>query len=490
MAELSGAPREACGIFAVWNHPDPVGVVLRGLYALQHRGQESAGMAVRTPSGELVLERGMGLVAEALPAERLERLRALGPDAALGHVRYSTTGASRLENAQPFLVRLRQGASALAHNGELVNAARLRRTLERRGSIFQSESDSEVIAHLVAARPEGEVGAAFLEALHVLQGAFALALLAPSALWAVRDPYGIRPLTLGRLGKATVVASESCALDAVGAEPLGEVRAGEAVEIGTGGLRRLRYARPEEGDREALCLFELIYLARPDTLLAGGDVHTFRKRSGRLLAREAPAEADVVVGVPDSSLSAASGYAEALGLPYEMGLVRNRYVGRTFIEPEEAGRGERVRLKLNAVRPVVAGRRVVLVDDSLVRGTTARQIVELLRSAGAAQVHLRIASPPFRFPCGYGIDASRRGELFAAGRSLEAMRAELGVESLAFLSLAGLLEAAGEELPAGSAPASRRFCTACFTGDYPVPLPDREEAEEAPLPPPHLEEVS
>jgi len=453
--------REACGVFAVHDHPEAVRLTYYGLYALQHRGQESAGIAACRPGEEICHYRAMGLVSEAFDAETLERLAGgpggLGPrTVALGHVRYSTTGASRIENAQPLVMSCRGSQLALAHNGNLVDAAGWRGRLEAEGAIFQTTTDTEVIAHL-AARRKGSWPEALAAAVAQVQGGYAIAALTPEGIFAARDPHGIRPLVLGRLGGAYVLASETCALDTVGARLLREVEPGEWLWIDGSGLRGGRVAPP--GPR-AFCIFEFIYFARPDSVFQGRAVHEVRKELGRLLAREAPVDADVVIGVPESSLPAAAGYGEEAGLPVELGLIKNRYVGRSFIRPGSADRAEAVRIKLNPIRGVVEGRRVVLVDDSLVRGTTASRLVRLLRDAGAAQVHLRITSPPYRFSCHYGVDTADRSQLMASQRQIEDIRAAVGADSLHFLSAEAMLAATGLD--------SESFCLGCFTGRYPV----------------------
>ncbi|WP_404980678.1 amidophosphoribosyltransferase [Carboxydichorda subterranea] len=478
----AGAYREAhdeCGVVGVYGHPEAAAVVRWALLALQHRGQESAGIASLDRHGRVGIHRGMGLVADVLQPEHLARLAG---HAAIGHVRYSTTGASRLENAQPILSRFRGRFLAVAHNGNFVNAVELRGRLEEEGSIFQTTTDTEVVAHLVA-RHGGTTRQALPWVLRQIAGAWALVFLDPDGVIATRDPLGIRPLSLGLLrysdaqAPAWIVASETCALDSVGATVVREVEPGEVVHLGPDGVRTVARMDLPPGARGTqagggLCAFEAIYLARPDSVLFDQSVHGLRKEMGRALALRHPAEADLVTGVPDSSLSAAMGYAEQLGLPFEMGLIRNRYIGRTFIQPGQSERRLAVHAKLNAVRKVVEGRRVVLVDDSIVRGTTARHIVELLRRAGAAQVHVRIASPPYRFPCHYGVDTAHRSELIAAGRDVEAVRAAIGADSLAFLPLETMLDVL-------KGPA----CVACFTGVYPVPVEDPADklALEAPL---------
>jgi amidophosphoribosyltransferase len=449
-----------CGIVAVHGHRRAAELAYYGLFALQHRGQESAGIAT-ADSATLRVRRGMGLVADALQPADLAAL--VGGDA-VGHTRYSTTGSSTLANAQPLYARLRQGEVAVAHNGNLVNAAALRSRCEAAGSIFQGETDTEVIPHLMARADTDDLTEALCEALAQVRGAYALAVLAPDRILLARDPHGIRPLSLGRLGDSLLAASETCALDAMGARPLRDVEPGEVVELRGG---RAETVASLAAGQPALCLFEFIYLARPDSDLQGRNVHLARKAMGRRLWQEAPADADVVVGVPDSGISAAVGYAEAGGIPYEMGLVKNRYVARTFIQPAQALREAGVSVKLNAVRRVLAGRRVVVVDDSIVRGTTTRRLVSLLRDAGATAVHLRISAPPFRHPCYYGIDIPTEGELLAAGRSVGQMAAEVGADSLAFLS------EEGSRLAAADGASADGFCTACFTGRYPVaPVPD------------------
>lgn len=450
-------PREACGVFGVMGVPEAAAVTVRALFALQHRGQESAGVAVAR-DGVLKRRVGMGLVADVFPGPLDD---SLAGDTAIGHVRYSTTGESRVENAQPLLLRGWRGEVALAHNGNLVNAVTLRRHLETTGSIFQTTTDTEVLAHLFMRSEASTSEEALVDALRQVQGGYAFLVLTGDTLFAVRDPAGIRPLVLGELLGRYVVASESCALDAVGARLLRDVAPGELLVIRDRG-RQLESRFPLPRATPAPCVFEYIYFARPDSELEGQNVHQVRRRLGRELARESPAPADLVIGVPDSSVSAAAGYAEALGLPYEMGLVKNRYVGRTFIQPTQALRQEAVRLKLNAIPRVVGGKRVVLVDDSIVRGTTSRHLVQLLRDAGAKEVHLRIASPPYRHPCHYGIDTSAAGQLLARGRDVEDMRAYLGADSLAFLSPEGVARAVG----------TPHQCMACFTGRYPVPLVD------------------
>jgi amidophosphoribosyltransferase len=448
--------RDECGVFGIFRHPDALDITYRGLFSLQHRGQESAGVAFWS-GDDIRVVKGMGLVADVLTDVRLAPYREAVT--AIGHVRYSTTGESTAENAQPLLARTRFGPLALAHNGNLTNHLRVRGELEREGALFQTTSDSEVLAHLVARRPGAEAEEALRVAARELEGGFAYVLLTRHSMLGLRDPRGIRPLVLGRLDGAPVLASETCALDAVGAKTLREVEPGELVVVDGGGVRSLW---PWAGStmNPATCAFELVYFARPDSRMRGHTVHMARRALGRELAREHPAPADVVVGVPDSSLPAAMGFAEASGLPFDMGLVKNRYVGRSFIQPGQAQRDVAVSQKLAAVGAVVNGKRVALVDDSLVRGTTSRHLVQLLRQAGAREVHMRIASPPYKRACHYGIDTSRSQELAAARYDIDAIRALTGADSLAYLSVEGLERALG---PGG-------WCLACFGAPYPVPV--------------------
>jgi amidophosphoribosyltransferase len=449
-----------CGVFGIAGSRDAADMTQLALVMMQHRGPESAGIVTANGLGDMYHHRGMGLVVDAIPPAALELLRT--GTSAVGHVRYSTTGASSLANAQPLVFSFRRGNLALAHNGNLTNASGLRDALEQEGAIFQTTSDTEVVAHLVARSDEPDMTEAIRDAVGKVEGGFALVLLADDRLVACRDRHGLRPLVLGRMPSgAWCVASESCALDSIGARFERDVEPGELLVLEPDGtLVQSRFALPSE---RALCTFEHIYFARPDSDLDGHNVHTVRKRFGRLLAAEAPVDADVVVGVPDSSVSAAIGYAEASGIPYEMGLVKNRYIGRTFLAPSQELRARGVRMKMNAVRGVVGGQRVVLIDDSLVRGTTAGRIVTMLREAGAAEVHVRIACPPVRHPCFFGIDMSTYDELAAARASVEELRERIGCDSLAFLEEPEMMEAFGEPGEPGTG-----HCNACFTGRYPV----------------------
>jgi amidophosphoribosyltransferase len=465
---VSDEIREECGIFAVAGHPRAVEMVYYGLYALQHRGQESAGIAYRHDR-RIRSHRGMGLVSDVFPGERIASMTG---DAALGHVRYSTAGESRIENAQPISVKMWRGQFALAHNGNLVNARELRSRLERQGSIFQTTSDSEVILHLLARSPDEDVLDAFGAALSQIKGAYALAALTPDGILAAKDPHGFRPLCLGKVDGAYVISSESCGLDAVGAEFVGEIDPGEVIQVSVppSGEPALRRIQGPQAEVPSLCVFEFIYFARPDSDIYGLNVHSARKALGRRLARKGPVDADLVTGVPDSSLSAASGFAEEAGIPYEMGLVKNRYVGRTFIAPQQSMREFAVKMKLNPLRSLVDGKRVVLVDDSIVRGTTSRFIVGLLRSAGAREVHVRISSPPYRFPCYYGIDTSSRGELAASGIDVDAVRKAIGADTLVHLGVNDLREILGKNV--------KGFCYSCFNGNYPVDVSGAGTKEE------------
>jgi len=447
-------PREKCGVFGVFGHERAASVTYYGLYSLQHRGEESAGVVV-SDGTDLRLHRKMGLVAQ-LDFAGLERLRGY---AAIGHVRYSTTGSSVLNNAQPLFATSSAGPLAVAHNGNLVNAAELRRDLESQGSIFQTTSDSEIIIHLLA-RPEYRESADGLErSLARLEGAFSFLILTPKALYAARDWFGIRPLSIGRLGGAWVVSSESCAYDLIGAEFMRDVEPGEVVRIDESGISSSRIASPPP-DRRAYCIFEHVYFARPDSRLFGRMVYTTRCRAGEILAREHPVEADLVVPVPDSGVFAALGYSHASGIPFHMGFIRNHYVGRTFILPDQSDRDFRVRIKLNVIRDIVKGKRVVVVDDSIIRGTTTRSRVNLLRKAGATEVHMRIACPPTRHACYYGIDFPDPATLIANRHEIPEIARIIDADSLGYLSLEGLLEAVGGD--------RKTFCTACFSGEYPV----------------------
>jgi amidophosphoribosyltransferase len=422
------------------------------LHALQHRGQESAGITV-ADGHRLETHKMMGLVAEVFDEETTRRLTG---NFAIGHVRYSTSGSSHILNAQPLQVASHRGTVSVAHNGNLVNAAELRHEMERDGSIFSTTSDTETILHLLARNPAEKAEDALLEILPRVRGAYSLVMLTRDKLVAVRDPYGFRPLCLGRYLDSYVVASESCAFDIIGATYLRDVAPGEMVVLGKGELqsRRLPGEAPEKR-----CVFEHVYFSRPDSIVFGRNVESARRRSGEILGREAPAAADLVCAVPDSSNTAALGYARATGLPFELALIRNHYVGRTFISPAQKVRDMSVRIKFNPVAEVLDGQRVVVVDDSIVRGTTMRKLVKLIRQAGAREVHLRIASPPVTNPCYYGIDTPVRNELIASSHTVEEIKTYLRVDSLAYLSLPGLLEAAGE---------GERYCEACFTGNYPI----------------------
>jgi amidophosphoribosyltransferase len=451
---------EKCGIFGVYQHSEAAKLTYLGLYALQHRGQESSGI-VSSDGKTLYAEVGMGLVADVFNERRLSRL----PGAmAIGHNRYSTTGSSLLRNAQPLIISYAGGSLALAHNGNLVNAGEIRKELEQQGAIFRSTTDTEVIVHLIARSPESSLADRVVDALHRVRGAYSLLLMTETELIGVRDSFGFRPLVLGRLGEETyILASETCALDLIGAEYVREIAPGEMVVMRDGGVE---FFRPFPESRHAFCIFEFIYFARPDSIVFEKNVYPIRKALGRQLAREVYVEADVVIPVPDSGVPAALGYAEEAGIPFEMGLIRNHYVGRTFIEPQQAIRHFGVKVKLNPVKHFLQGKRVVVVDDSIVRGTTGQKIVTMLRNAGAKEVHVRISSPPSISPCFYGIDTPSKRELIAANQSVEEIRSFLGADSLAYLSLQGLLQTV--------APDDHQFCTACFTGDYPERPPSEE----------------
>ncbi|HUP20610.1 MAG TPA: amidophosphoribosyltransferase [Gemmatimonadota bacterium] len=451
---MSG-PREECGIVGIMGRPRAAEWAYLGLYALQHRGQESSGI-VSSDGVRAHAHRDMGLVSEVFDEDTLARLEGA---AAIGHNRYSTTGSPTLANAQPILVNYRDGFLAVAHNGNLVNARTLRRRLERAGSIFQSTMDTEVLVHLIAAERDPSHDRQVLSAIDQVRGAWSLLILTQSGLYAARDPRGFRPLVLGRDGSATVVASESCALDLLGVEMERELAPGEVLKVTSGG--RVETLRAAPAETECLCVFEQIYFARPDSRLFGMSVDEARRKLGRELAREHPADADCVFAVPDSSNSAALGFSEVSGLPFELGLIRNHYVGRTFIEPGQEMRDFRVKVKYNPVKSVIAGRRVVVVDDSIVRGTTSKALVSLIREAGAAEVHVRVASPPLRHPCYYGIDIPSREELIAARMSVPEIRDFLGANSLGYLSFEGLYRAVGDR---------DRHCDACMSGNYRVPL--------------------
>lgn len=449
--------KEECGVFGVFGVPDAAALSYYGLHALQHRGEESAGICT-CKDGEFHYHRNMGLVKEVFDADRIG---ALPGDRSIGHVRYSTAGESKLANAQPLVFKYRGGDLAVATNGNIVNAPHIRRELEDLGSIFQTSSDTEVIAHLIARSPK-ELVEAVKEAFGRLVGGYAFLIMTNEMLLVASDPHGIRPLVMGRLGDGYIFASESCALETVGAVYVRDVQPGELLVLDKDGLREERFAVMK---RRAVCAMEYIYFARPDSDINGINLHASRKRMGQRLALESFVDADVVTGVPDSSISAAIGYAEQTGIPYELGLIKNKYTGRTFIQPSQELREKGVKMKLSAVRKVVEGKRVVMIDDSIVRGTTSLRIVNLLREAGAVEVHVRITSPPFTNPCFYGIDTPDRRDLIAHAKSVEEIRQAIQADSLYFLSQAGLVDAIGGH----DGEPDRGLCLGCFSNDYPTP---------------------
>jgi len=463
--------REECGVFGIFGHPDAGAITALGLHALQHRGQEAAGI-VTFDSKRFHSERRLGLVGDTF--SRREVIDRLPGHAAIGHVRYSTTGETILRNVQPLFAELEGGGFAIAHNGNLTNGITLRRQLVRDGAMMQSTSDTEVILHLVARAHRNRFVDRFIEGLRQLEGAYAFVGLTNKKLVGARDPLGIRPLVLGRLDGCPILTSETCALDMIGAQYVRDIENGEVVVFDEDGMQTHKPFPPMPARP---CIFEYIYFARPDSIVGGRPVYNVRKAMGTQLAREAPAGADVIVPVPDSGVPAAIGFAQESGIPYELGIIRNHYVGRTFIQPTQSIRDQGVRMKHSANRAVVAGKHIVLVDDSIVRGTTSRKIVQMMRDAGAREVHFRIASPPITHPDYYGIDTPDRDKLLAATHDLEQMRAFIGADSLAFLSVDGIYRAMG--LPDRD-PARPQFTDHCFTGDYPTPLTDLAAQEASP----------
>jgi amidophosphoribosyltransferase len=453
---------DECGLFGVWNHAEAANVVYLGLYALQHRGQESAGIA-STDGHAFHLEKAMGWVADVFSRDRLKRLPG---HRAIGHVRYSTAGSSNLRNAQPISANTAHGPVAIAHNGNLVNAEELRAELEKDGAVFQSNSDTEVILHLLAREPGATLIEQLARALTRVKGAYTLLLLTPDSMIGVRDPSGFRPLSLGQLNDSWILASETCALDLMEAKVVRDVEPGEILVVDAKGLTSFKPFKPAD---RLQCVFEYVYFARPDSVLWGRNVHTVRKALGHQLAREHPVQADLVIPVPDSGVGAALGFSEESGLPYDPGLVRNHYVGRTFIEPQQGIRHFGVKVKLNPNREVLEGKRVVVVDDSIVRGTTSRKIVKMIRSAGAREVHMRISSPPIQWPCYYGIDTPTRKELIGASHNVDEIQRYLSADTLGYLSLEGMLKATGSD--------PNDFCHACFTGQYKVGFDSGERAQ-------------
>ncbi len=459
---------EECGVFGIYEHVDAAAHCALGLHALQHRGQEASGI-VTFDGEQFHAHRDLGLVGDIFSSEQV--IARLPGHAGIGHNRYSTAGDTVLRNVQPLFADLEFGGFALAHNGNLTNAYQLRQELVRRGSLFQSTSDTEVIVHLIATSSGGPLIDRMVDALRQVEGAYSLVALTDSCVIGVRDPLGVRPLVLGRLDGGHIVTSETCALDIIGAEFLRDVEPGEMVILDSSGVHSLRPFAPA---RRRACIFEHIYFARPDSVVDGMSVYESRKRIGIELARENHVAADVVIPVPDSGVPAAIGYAEQAGLPFELGIIRNHYVGRTFIEPGQQIRNLGVKLKHNANSPLIEGKRVILVDDSIVRGTTSIKIVEMVRAAGASEVHMRIAAPPTARPCFYGIDTPQREELLAAQMDVAAMAAHIGVDSLAFISIDGLYRAMGET---GRDPEEPQYCDACFTGAYPTRLSDHEGSD-------------
>jgi amidophosphoribosyltransferase len=453
--------KDECGVFGIINHPEASNMTYLGLYALQHRGQESAGIAAS--DGERVrVFTAMGYVADVFDAPKLSELPG---HLAIGHVRYSTAGESRLANAQPFLIDCAHGQISICHNGNLVNADSLRRDLVGQGSIFRSTSDTETVLHLFARSKAATIEDAIVDAVTQVQGAFSFLMLTKDRLIAIRDPHGFRPLALGQLDGAFVVCSETCAMDLIGATYIRDVEPGEVLVIGSAGMRSIK---PFAQAPLAHCVFEHVYFSRPDSYVFGKSVNEVRTNLGRMLAREHRVDADVIVPVPDSGVCAAMGYADEANIPLRMGLIRNHYVGRTFIQPQSAIRHFGVRVKLNPVRSILEGRRVVLVDDSLVRGTTSRKIVRMVRAAGAKEVHVRISCPPTISPCFYGVDTPRRSELIAATHTIEEIRTYLDADSVEYLSLEGLMSAVGKD--------SQGYCSSCYTGVYPVAFPKDEKS--------------
>lgn len=453
--------KEECGIFGVYNtsgHTDAAVITYYGLYALQHRGQESCGIAVND-DGTIIYHKDMGLVPEVFNDTILKHLNGT---IAVGHVRYSTYGSSTRENAQPLVTKYKKGTLTVAHNGNIVNAADLRKEFEDSGAIFQTTSDSEVIAYIIARERIKchSVEEAVARCLPYLKGSFSLIVMSPRKLIAARDPWGIRPLSMGKTDHSYIFASETCALDAVDAEYIRDIKPGEIVCVDKDGVRsdeRLCTGK------EKICIFEYIYFARPDSMIDGVSVYDARRRAGRFLAKEHPVEADIVIPVPDSGIDAAIGYAEESGIPYGVGLIKNRYIGRTFIQPTQQQRVRAVRIKLNALKETVRDKRVVMVDDSIVRGTTSQRIVQMIRDAGAKEVHMRISSPPFMYPCYFGTDIPDQDSLVAVHNSVDDMRRMMDADSLGFLSIESLAEIMGSE--------KRDHCNACFTGSYPMEVP-------------------
>src|SRR3954465_1484504 len=462
--------REECGVFGIYDHPDAATITALGLHALQHRGQEAAGI-VTFDGHRFNSERRLGLVGDHF--SRVSTIERLPGDSAIGHVRYSTTGETILRNVQPLFAELDKGGFAVAHNGNLTNGLALRRSLIEQGAIYQSTSDTEVVLQLVARSRKRRLIERFIEALRQLEGAYSLVALSNKKLIGARDPLGIRPLVLGELDGKFILASETCALDIIGAHFIRDVENGEVVVIDENGFESLKPFPPQPARP---CIFEYVYFSRPDSIVHGRPVYAVRKAMGAELAKEAPADADVVIPVPDSGVPAAIGYAQASGIPFELGIIRSHYVGRTFIQPSDSVRHLGVKLKHNANSALIHGKRLVLIDDSIVRGTTSLKIVQMLRDAGAREVHMRIASPPTRYSCFYGVDTPERAKLLAAQMSVSQMNDYIRADSLAFISIDGLYRALGEDLRDEAQP---QYCDACFTGAYPTRLTDHE-AQQAP----------
>lgn len=465
MDSLGGSWKEECAVFGVWGDPEASRISFLGLYAQQHRGQESAGIVSLDENGHHVIDRGMGLVGDVFKEENLKRLKG---EAAIGHVRYSTTGRNLLSNAQPLTAQLFNGPIAIAHNGNLVNSTDLRETLKKEGAIFQGTSDTESLLHLIAKHPSDDLPTCLMDSAQKLKGAFSMVLLNKNTMYVLRDPKGFRPLVLGKRkfegGESYVVASETCAFDLIGAEFIRAIEPGEILKISDKGLESSFFAEAEEQLKH--CVFEHVYFARPDSKVFGKHVYSVRKNMGRVLAHESKVDADIVVPVPDSGVAAALGFSEASGIPFEMGIIRNHYIGRTFIQPIQAIRNAGVKIKLNPQKLILEGKKVILVDDSIVRGTTSKKIIDLVKQAGAKEVHFRVSCPPTTGPCYYGVDTPEKAQLIASSKSIKEIQKYIGADSLAYLSNEGLVSAVSE----GSTMENWGYCSACFTGDYPTEI--------------------